>query len=122
MKFYKKVEEITEKDTRYKADAYEFVMHALWFTQERLNRKSHVSGKELLEGIRDFGLDQYGPMTKTVLLHWGIKRTEDFGEIVFNMVDNGLMGKTETDSRNDFKNVYDFEKVFDSKKVFEAGE
>jgi uncharacterized repeat protein (TIGR04138 family) len=117
MDFYKKLEEITEKDTRYKPDAYEFVMQALWFTQKRLNRKGHVSGRELLGGIREFGLDQYGPLARTVFDYWGIKKTEDFGEIVFNMVENGLLGKTDRDSREDFKNVYDFNEAFDSRKI-----
>ena len=116
--FYKRIEKITQRDTRYKPDAYEFVMQALWFTQKRLDRKGHIRGRELLEGIRDFGLEQYGPMTKTVFQHWGVKRTEDFGEIVFNMVENGLMRKTGKDSRADFKNVYDFQNTFDSKKLF----
>ena len=88
--FYRVIDNITEKDHRYKPDSYEFVMQALWFTQKKLNRKGHITGKELLEGIREFGLEQYGPMTKTVFEHWGIIRTEDFGKIVFNMVENGL--------------------------------
>ena len=110
--FYKKVEEIVDKDPRYRPDAYEFVMQALWFTQKKLNRKGHVTGRELLEGIREFGLDQYGPLVRTVFGHWGIKATEDFGEIVFSMVENKLLGKTDQDSREDFKNVYDFDKAF----------
>ena len=118
IEFNKKIGEITEKDSRYKPDAYEFIMHALSFTQKKLKRKDHVTGKELLEGIREFGLEQYGPMTKTVFQHWGVKTTEDFGEIVFNMVENGLMGKTDKDSRDDFKDVYDFKEEFDSKKQF----
>lgn len=116
MDFYERVEEVAEKDPRYKPDAYEFVMQALWFTQRKLDRKGHVSGKELLAGIREFGLDQYGPLAKTVFQHWGVKTTGDFGEIVFNMVENGLMGKTDKDSRDDFKNVYDFNETFDIKK------
>ena len=119
--FYKKIDEITGKDQRYKPDAYEFTMQALGFTQGKLKRKGHVTGIELLEGIREYVLDQYGPMAKNVLHHWGVKTTEDFGEIVFNMVENGLMGKTDTDSRDDFKNVYDFKEAFDSKRQFEVG-
>lgn len=111
--FYKKVEGIVKIDPRYKPDAYEFVMQALWFIQKKLERKGHITGKELLEGIREFGLEQYGPMTKTVFSHWGIKSTDDFGEIVFNMVEHKLLSKTEKDSRDDFKNVYDFNKAFD---------
>ncbi len=115
MDFYKKVEEIVEKDPRYKPDAYEFVMQALWFTQRGLDRKGHISGRELLDGIKKFGLDQYGPLVKTVFNHWGVAKTEDFGEIVFNMVENRLMDKTDKDSRDDFKNVYDFNEAFDIK-------
>lgn len=112
--FHKLFAEITEKDTRYKPDAYEFVMHALWFTQEKFKRIGHVSGKELLEGIREYALEQYGPMTKTVFAYWGIKTTEDFGEIVFNMVEKGLLHKTEEDSPDDFRNVYNFDEAFDA--------
>lgn len=111
--FYKKVEEIVEKDPRYKAEAYEFLMQALWFTQKKLKREGHITGQELLGGIREFGLEQYGPMTKTVFQHWGIRTTEDFGEVVFNMVECGLLRKTDKDSRDDFKNVYDFNETFD---------
>ncbi len=113
--FYKHVEKITEKDPRYKSDAYEFLMQALFYTQKKLKRKGHVSGRELSEGIREFALEQYGPMVKTVFGHWGIKKTDDFGEIVFNMVDNELLGRTEEDSRNDFKDIYDFDEVFTMK-------
>jgi len=116
--FFKKLEEIIEKDPRYKPDAYEFVMQALGFTQRRLNRMGHITGRELLEGIKDLGLEQYGPMTKSVFAHWGVNNTDDFGEIVFNMVDKGLMGKNEQDSRNDFKNIYSFQDAFDSKRQF----
>jgi len=116
--FNKKVEEIIKKNARYKYDAYVFVMEALWFTQNKLKRKGHVSGRELLGGIRELAIEQYGPMTKTLFKHWGIRETQDFGEIVFNMVENGLMRKTEKDSRNDFKNVYDFSEAFDSKELF----
>ncbi len=116
--FVQKLQGIIERDPRYKRDAYEFVMQALWFTQKKAKRQGHVSGRELLEGIREYGIDQYGPMTRTVLSHWGVHATDDFGSIVFNMVDNGILSKTETDSPDDFKNVYDFSSAFD---VFRQG-
>jgi uncharacterized repeat protein (TIGR04138 family) len=72
----------------------------------------HVTGQELLAGIRSYALDQYGPMTLTVLGEWGVRRCEDFGEIVFNMVENHLLAKTKKDSREDFKGGYDFEEAF----------
>jgi len=118
MEFYKKVEEIAGKDQRYQVDVYEFVMQALLFTQKQLKREGHLTARELLEGIRELGLNLYGPMVKTVFNSWGVKTTADFGEIVFNMVENGLMGKTENDSRGDFQGVYDFDEVFDVKDRF----
>lgn len=111
--FYSKIEQIIQRDSRYNLDAYEFIMQALWFTQRKLSRQGHVSGKELLEGIRDFAIEQYGPMARAVFSHWGIHSTDDFGEIVFNMVETGLLGSTEQDSRQDFKSGYDFNRAFD---------
>jgi len=110
--FYQIVEEICAKDNRYKPDSYEFLMQALHFSQNKLKRQGHISGRELLEGIRQFAIEQYGPMSKTVLYHWGVAKTEDFGNIVWNMVEYGLLSKTETDSIEDFKDVYAFDAAF----------
>lgn len=110
--FFEVVDEICIKDRRYKPDAYEFIMQALHFTQSKFKKDTHVSGKELLEGIREFIIQKYGVMSKTVLNHWGITTTMDCGNIVFNMVQNKLLSKTETDSIEDFKDVYEFESVF----------
>ncbi len=111
--FYERVEELLNKDSRYKVEAYEFIMQALHFTQKKLNRKGHITGKELSEGIKEYALDKFGPMARTVFEHWGITKTEDFGEIVFNMVENNLIAKTEKDSKEDFRGVYDFKEAFD---------
>lgn len=108
---------ILAKDPRYQRDAYLFVKDALDHTQKLIvkNNKGelrHVSGQELLGGVRDYALTQFGPMAAMVFEEWGIKRCEDFGEIVFNMVEIGLLGKTEKDSRDDFANGYTFEDAF----------
>lgn len=108
---------ILARDPRYQRDAYLFVKDALDHTQKLVvkNNKGelrHVTGQELLGGIRDYALSQFGPMTAMVFEEWGIKRCEDFGEIVFNMVEIGLLGKTEKDSREDFANGYTFEEAF----------
>ena len=105
------------QDPRYDRNAYVFLREALDHTQRALKqaRKTepqHVTGKELLDGIRDYALAQFGPMAKMVLNDWGICRTADFGEIVFNMVDHRLLSKTADDSRDDFKDGYDFEEAF----------
>ena len=90
---------------------------SLEYTQKMMGRPTseevrHVTGKDLLEGIRRYALDQFGPMVPTVLGEWGITKCEDVGEIVFNMVDSNLLAKTETDTREDFKGLYDFEDAF----------
>jgi len=108
---------ILAKDGRYQSEAYVFVKEALDYTQKLVMKPNrdeirHVSGQELLEGIRAFALTQFGPMATMVFAEWGIRRCEDFGEIVFNMVESGLLGKTEQDSRADFQAGYDFEAAF----------
>lgn len=104
--------DLLARDPRYTAEAYAFVRAGLDFTVRRLEKPRHVSGRELLDGIREFALSEFGPMTRTVLAGWGLTRTEDVGEIVFNMVEVGLLGKTEKDSRADFAAGYDFDDAF----------
>ena len=115
--FEQTVDSILSRDPRYSRDAYLFVREALDHTQKLLGRSGkeeihHVSGQELLEGIRAFALQQYGPMVITVLNEWGIRHCEDFGEIVFNMVESTILAKTDKDTREDFKNGYDFFEAF----------
>lgn len=115
------VKKICAKDTRYDIEAYIFMREALEYTIKKLNKPEkgsdrHVSGQELAEGIRQYALEQFGPISLKVLNSWGIETSEDFGEIVFNLVNAGELGKTDEDKRDDFKNVYDFYEVF--KKPF----
>ena len=105
------------KDPRYHRDAYLFVREALDFTQKTIGKDTrgrirHVTGQELLGGIREFALQQFGPMAKTVLEEWGIQSSQDFGEIVFNMVEVEWLAKTDKDSRADFAHGYDFDEAF----------
>lgn len=129
------LDRILEQDRRYDREAYHFLRDALDYTQTRLAREQatrarkrgagkteevedvdtlprHLTGPELLEGIRDFALEQFGPMVPTVFDEWGIKETRDFGEIVFLMVEAQLLSKTPQDSIDDFDGVYDFHTVF----------
>src|SRR5262245_4134306 len=99
LSFEEGVEMIMRKDPRYPREAYLFLRDALEHTQKMVtpspkNEEHHVTGQELLEGIRDFALKQYGPMTLMLLHEWGVYRCEDFGELVFNLVDNHLLRKT----------------------------
>lgn len=115
------LETIVARDTRYPREAYYFVREALDVAQRKFaksggksakDKPAHVSGQQLLEGIRAHALEQFGPLTLMVLEEWGIRSGEDFGEIVFNMVESSLLGKTENDSRDDFKGGYDFFEAF----------
>lgn len=111
------LELILAKDTRYHREAYLFLREALDHTQKAIVKENrgqmrHVSGQELLGGIREFALSQFGPMTITVLEEWGVRNCRDFGEIVFSMVEVSLLAKTDQDSRADFDGGYDFEEAF----------
>ena len=115
--FDEALDQIQAKDSRYQRDAYLFVREALDHTQKGVVKDSrghirHVTGQELLAGIRDFALLQFGPMATTVLDEWGIRCCEDFGEIVVNMIDVGWLAKTAKDRRSDFQNGYGFDEAF----------
>lgn len=115
--------EVVRRDPRYAYEAYEFVFEALTHSQKMLGRQprpaeggeaganQHVTGRELLHGIRDLALREFGLMARTVFHLWGIERTEDFGEIVFNLVESNLMSRTAEDSRQDFHDVFDLDQT-----------
>jgi len=125
--------ELLRQDKRYRFEAYVFVFEALRYAQESLELgqpcesepvqgeetpeeerrpERHVTGQELCGAIRQYALEQYGYMAKTVLESWGIHNTGDFGEIVFNLIRIGRMRKTRQDRREDFDDVFDFETAF----------
>ena len=116
--------ELAQRDPRYAYEAYEFVFLALNHTQRLLGRlpsdeeaggtpgpQYHVTGRELVEGIRDLALREFGLMARVVFRLWGINCTGDFGEIVFNLVDENLMSKTDQDCREDFQGIYDLDQA-----------
>lgn len=103
---------ILEKDARYTPEAYLFVRDGLDHTVRKLETPRHVSGQELLAGMREYALKEFGPVAKRVLSEWGINECIDFGHIVFNLVGEGLLGKTDHDSIRDFMNGYDFHDAF----------
>jgi uncharacterized repeat protein (TIGR04138 family) len=115
--FTEALDAIIAHDARYARDAYIFLRDALDFTTKQQKKMKgtnvrHVAGPELLEGVRQYALKEFGPMVTTVFENWGIRRTEDIGHMVFNLIDAGIFGKTEEDSIEDFKNVYDFTEAF----------
>src|ERR1700733_12140417 len=117
-----KLDELARRDPRYACEAYEFVFAALTHTQKMLGRNPsaaesgkeedyHVSGQQLLLGVRDLALREFGLMARTVFRMWGVNRTDDFGEIVFNLIEGGLMSKTERDSRADFHDLFNLDEA-----------
>src|SRR4051812_16332721 len=115
--FDETLDAIIKKDPRYRREAYLFLREALDYTQKMVKKGGkeemhHVTGQELLAGIRDFALQQFGPMAMIVLSEWGVTTCEDFGELVFNMIDASLLAKTEKDRREDFKGGYWFHEAF----------
>ena len=120
--FLHDIEALAERDGRYSRAAYLFVYDALQHTVEKLGKASmprdqrHVSGRDLIYGISEYALNQFGPLTLTVFDHWGIHETRDFGEIVFNLVNDSLMSKTDDDRIEDFTDVFDFDEELDWKR------
>ena len=111
---------ICKEDPRFDRRAYEFVRLGLDHTVKELRKRDairaeksrHVTGPELLDGLRAYALDQFGPLAKTVLNAWGISRCRDFGDIVFNLIEYNVFSKTENDRREDFADIFDFEAAF----------
>ena len=111
--FLEKIEKVMEEHHQYKFEAYSFVLAALHQTVSKLPKTRHITGRELLDGIRDYALDQFGALARTVLNYWGIYTTGDFGKIVFALVDVGVLRKQPEDKIEDFADVYDFKEAFD---------
>jgi len=106
--------ELEKRDGRYNERAYMFVLAALEYAQGRLTARRHLSGGELAWACRDFALEQFGLLAPTVLTYWGVEATEDFGRIVFMLIDVGLLARQDSDRIEDFDRVYDFAEAFGS--------
>ena len=115
-----KLEEVVRRDPRYAYEAYEFVFAALAHTQKRLGKVPpegsgpeptdyHVTGRDLLDGVRDLALKEFGLMARIVFRLWGINATDDVGAIIFNLIDAELMSRTERDTREEFHAVFDLD-------------
>lgn len=111
--FWDAVEEIRQRDGRFRADAYAFVMDVLEFTIRGLDVRRHVSAAELLDGMRRFAHERYGVMSLTVLESWGVHTTGDIGDIVFQLVDAGVLSRQDGDARDHFEDVFDLPAVLE---------
>jgi uncharacterized repeat protein (TIGR04138 family) len=106
------LQKIGAQDGRFHERAYLFVLAALEYAQGRLPARRHLSGAELAWACRDFALEHFGLLAPTVLGFWGVRRTEDFGTIVFSLIDAGLLARQPTDKIEDFGRVYEFGEAF----------
>jgi uncharacterized repeat protein (TIGR04138 family) len=121
----KSIEEIVKADKRYTVQAVSFVYEGLGYTAKKLSEAAgekteprHVSGQDLSRGLRDLAIERYGRLAKTVLNHWGVKSTRDFGEIVYLMIAHKWMSAQPTDTVDDFNDVYDFRTAFEDEFLF----
>lgn len=109
--------DLAERHGRYRPAAYHFTLQAVHYSVDLARGEGgghrHVTGQEVLDGIRTIARRRFGPMAKAVFDQWGVRRTEDFGEIVFQLVEAGILGKTEEDHLSDFARGYDFEQAFE---------
>ncbi len=116
LKFREAVDKIVHEDPRYAPEAYEFISKAVVFTMLNLGRDKsanhHVTGRELLEGFRQYAIQEFGPMAGEILRSWGLADSTAVGNVVFNLVNRQLLGKSENDTITDFKDGFDFEKAF----------
>ena len=114
--FAEAVARLCARDRRYAPEAYLFLHEGLMRTlknvQEKEKKPRQITGAELADGLREYALDQYGPLAMTVLGRWGLRTTRDFGEIVFLLLEAGLLGKTEEDKIEDFDDLFDFDAAF----------
>lgn len=107
-------------DGRYPPQAYEFLHQGLEYTSRKLfgdkpaDEPRHVTGQELCVGLRELALQRWGRLARVVLNRWNVRRTRDFGEMVYFLIEQGMMGKRDSDHIEDFDAVYDFDQALDS--------
>ena len=107
------MDRIRARETRFHESAYLFVLAALEYCQVRMAERRHIGGRELAEACRDLALERFGVMASVVLDYWGVRSTADLGDIVFTLVDLGLLISQATDSREEFVDVFDFDQAFE---------
>jgi len=118
-----RLRKILSSDERYGRAAYYFAFLALEYTLRQLlnlpeNKRRHVSAPELLNGMRQLAVEQYGFLARHVWESWGVYETEDWGNVIYNLIAGGLMSENDEDSREDFVSVYDFDEAFDRRWSF----
>ncbi|MBN1983626.1 MAG: hypothetical protein JW795_18970 [Chitinivibrionales bacterium] len=109
---------VSGRDHRYTIQAYDFILAGLNFYHTKAGESRHFGGQELSLGFLEFAQKQYGPLAHMVLNSWGIYTTDDFGSIIFNLIEIKLIKKNENDSIDDFKNIVDMTTFFQKQDPF----
>lgn len=112
-KLERSIEDLAREDRRFPPPAYLLVFEGLETALARLPNRRHVAPRELLEGIRDSALDQWGFLARTVLESWNVRKTSDLGDLVFSLIKRGLLVAGDEDNRSQFDGVFEFEEAFD---------
>jgi uncharacterized repeat protein (TIGR04138 family) len=113
--FWETVHKIRSRDKRFNEEAYVFIIEALEYTLGRMERRRHISAKELLDGMVDYARSRYGMLSFAILESWGIRNTADIGSAVIHLVEGGILAKRESDSAEDFEDVCDLKEVLEEK-------
>ncbi len=124
----KSMEQVIAEDGRYPLEAYGFLHEGLNKAVQSVygdrggGGQHHVTGRELCEGLRDLATERWGMLARTVLARWNIRRTIDFGNMVYTLIEHNFMRKTDEDSLEDFRDVFDFDEAFGEYHAFELKE
>jgi uncharacterized repeat protein (TIGR04138 family) len=116
------MDRLRERNPRFHGKAYLFLLSALHHVLQSLEHPRHITGVELAQGVRDLAMRQFGPLARTVLEHWGVHSTDDLGEIVFALVEAGVLVKEDSDRLEDFQRLFDFEEEFERNYPWTAGD
>lgn len=114
------MEQLRLREARFHENAFLFVLASLEFLQSRLPERRHVDGRELAHAVRDLALERFGVMSRLVLEFWGVRSTAHVGDIVFALVDTGLLMSQPGDSKLDFADVFDFDDAFEGSYPWSA--
>jgi uncharacterized repeat protein (TIGR04138 family) len=116
------MDRLRERNPRFHGKAYLFLLSALHHVLKSMDQPRHITGVELATGVRDLAMHQFGPLARTVLEHWGVHSTDDLGEIVFALVEAGVLVKEDSDRLEDFQRLFDFEEAFERNYPWTAGD
>ena len=114
--FDKAVDDICERDPRISKSAFHFLRETMDYTSEQMKESgaenNHISAVDLLKGFKEYSLDHFGPMAYTVFTEWNLTKCSDIGDMVYGLIEENIFTKQESDSREDFAEIFTFQEAF----------